>query len=401
MNHLAKAFIVYLCVASISCEFFARGADKKSTNDIQTRSEQKSVERTKLIAKLQSMMKATPTNETTIALPASTKNETASSRQKRQLPLAYAGGFGLGYGQYDYNDYYGDYANDYNYDYYDWVCSDTSCQLCDILTSECCNPNIDINCFLPDSCLNNPCLGGGTCITTRTVDLRPDFICVCLPGLTGKYCQLANDYFVGGNIIDPIMMAGLPPVGRPIGGGMGGPGGPGGPGGYGGYGDQQQGPIGGGYGGQQQGPIGGGPMGGAGGYGAQQQGPIGGGYGGQQQGPIGGGYGGQQQAPIEQQMPVQQPAYGQQAPIQQQQPAYGQQAPAPQPEQYQPNLSPQQPAYAAQPSYAQDIPAPANNGGQYGVRTMSAKRPKCADGQLYNYAKNSCAEFTLKRKVAA
>ena len=128
------------------------------------------------------------------------KNRTDSSAPRPKRQLAFGGGFGMGFGAYDYNDYYGEYVSDYAYDYYDWICSDTSCQLCDILTSECCDPAIDVNCFLPDSCLNNPCLSGGTCITTKTLDQQPDFICVCLPGLTGKYCQLVNDYFVGAEI---------------------------------------------------------------------------------------------------------------------------------------------------------------------------------------------------------
>jgi hypothetical protein len=141
------------------------------------------------------------------------------NRSKRQL-LPFAGGFGVGFSAYDYNDYYGDYASDYNYDYYDWVCSELSCQLCNILTSECCDPAApaptgDPNCFLPDSCLNNPCLAGGTCITTRTLDDRPDFICVCLPGLTGKYCQLWNDYFIGADILPVPVPA---PVPSPFGG---------------------------------------------------------------------------------------------------------------------------------------------------------------------------------------
>jgi hypothetical protein len=131
-----------------------------------------------------------------------------SSRKKRQL--AFGGGFGLGFGAYDYNDYYGDYVSDYAYDYYDWVCSEQICQLCDILTSECCDPDRDVNCFLPDSCLNNPCLSGGTCITSRTIDNRPDFICVCLPGLTGKYCQMVNDYFVGAEFLLPPVLP-IPP----------------------------------------------------------------------------------------------------------------------------------------------------------------------------------------------
>ena len=82
------------------------------------------------------------------------------------------------------------------YDYYDWVCDATtdSCQLCDVLTGSCCDPKANDNCFLPDSCANNPCLSGGTCVTTRTRDNYPDFVCVCLRGLTGKYCQLVDDF---------------------------------------------------------------------------------------------------------------------------------------------------------------------------------------------------------------
>ena len=89
------------------------------------------------------------------------------------------------------------YTNDFLYDYYDWVCSETDCQLCNVLTAECCDPAVNVNCQLPDSCLNNPCLSGGTCITSRTINgNRPDFICVCLPGFTGKYCQLTNDFML-------------------------------------------------------------------------------------------------------------------------------------------------------------------------------------------------------------
>jgi hypothetical protein len=186
------------------------------------------------------------------------------------------GGIGQGFGQYDYNDYYGDYIGDYNYDYYDWVCTTNppNCQLCNILGSECCDPAINTNCFLPDSCLNNPCLAGGTCITVTTIDGRPDFTCVCLPGLSGKYCQLATDYFVGAQFFAPPPMPIIPPFGAPlpilapgggVGPGMGGPGGPvaGGQGGQMQGGQQQQGYGGyGGYGGQQQqggqGPIQGG-----------------------------------------------------------------------------------------------------------------------------------------------
>lgn len=136
----------------------------------------------------------------------------SAERTKRQIGgtlgnggKSIGGGIGQGFGQYDYNDYYGDYVGDYNYDYYDWVCTTNppNCQLCNILGSECCDPENDVNCFLPDTCLNNPCLAGGTCITTKTIDDRPDFTCVCLPGLSGKYCQLATDYFVGAQFFAP------------------------------------------------------------------------------------------------------------------------------------------------------------------------------------------------------
>ena len=101
-------------------------------------------------------------------------------RVKRQVP-----GFALG-----------DYYQDYLYDYYDWICDERLCRLCNVLSSECCDPSFDQNCFLPDTCLNNPCLFGGTCVPTRTfIDDLPDFLCVCHPGLTGKYCQL-SDYLL-------------------------------------------------------------------------------------------------------------------------------------------------------------------------------------------------------------
>lgn len=146
--------------------------------------------------------------------------EKVSSRSKRQIGgtlgvggKSIGGGIGQGFGQYDYNDYYGDYIGDYNYDYYDWVCTTNppTCQLCNILGSECCDPAVDVNCFLPDSCLNNPCLSGGTCITVKTIDDRPDFTCVCLPGLSGKYCQLATDYFVGAQFFAPPPLPVVPP----------------------------------------------------------------------------------------------------------------------------------------------------------------------------------------------
>ncbi len=103
------------------------------------------------------------------------ENENENERQKRQvLPL------------------YGDYFSDYLYDYYDWICDERLCRLCNVLSSECCTPHVDQNCFLPDTCLNNPCLFGGTCIPTKTIDNKPDFNCICDRGLTGKYCQLTD-----------------------------------------------------------------------------------------------------------------------------------------------------------------------------------------------------------------
>lgn len=187
MRNLSKFLVVFACMVAI-----AVAVPTKNEKDIlrETKSEL-----TGLYQKLQHIgNRVNKTGEHMFGK----KNRTETTRAKRQL--AFGGGFGMGFGAYDYNDYYGEYVSDYAYDYYDWICSDTACQLCDILTSECCDPVIDVNCFLPDSCLNNPCLSGGTCITTRTLDNQPDFICVCLPGLTGKYCQLVNDYFVGAEI---------------------------------------------------------------------------------------------------------------------------------------------------------------------------------------------------------
>jgi hypothetical protein len=105
---------------------------------------------------------------------------TSNPIEKRQLALPFP----------DYYTALLDYAA---YDYYDWVCTGNKCQLCDILTGQCCNPN-QPNCFLPDSCANNPCLTGGTCIPTKTIAGQPDFTCVCKSGLTGKYCQLRDDF---------------------------------------------------------------------------------------------------------------------------------------------------------------------------------------------------------------
>jgi hypothetical protein len=115
--------------------------------------------------------------------------DTNSTRSRRQLlpPNRLGPQFPDGGMNSQFPDFYDFYPNDFLYDYYDWVCSDTLCQLCNILTSECCDPSVNVNCFLPDSCLNNPCLSGGTCIPTQTLDQRADFICVCYPGFTGKY----------------------------------------------------------------------------------------------------------------------------------------------------------------------------------------------------------------------
>jgi len=207
MNLIIKSLVLYLCFVSISCEWFRKAPKLRELVkfDAQNKTENlRNIENTQetssLFKKLRTIVKAEN----------STKENEAESRKKRQLPAV--GGFGLGFGAYDYNDYFGDFVNDYAYDYYDWVCTETACQLCDILTSECCDPTTNINCFMPDSCLNNPCLSGGTCISTRTIAGQQDFVCVCLPGLTGKYCQLANDYFVGAQVLPPPFMPPLVPA---------------------------------------------------------------------------------------------------------------------------------------------------------------------------------------------
>ena len=129
------------------------------------------------------------------------------SRSKRQLAVP------LGFRSYDYGDYYGGLTGDYNYDYYDWVCSETRCRVCNILGGECCDPAENPNCNLPDTCLNNPCLAGGSCVTTTTLLGNPDFLCICLPGLTGKYCQITNDYIVDGFMPNIPIGPAFPPHG--------------------------------------------------------------------------------------------------------------------------------------------------------------------------------------------
>jgi hypothetical protein len=216
MNLLIKAFILSVCLCSLSSAIPSKLSlnaeivkSDNTVNDLSLTFEKSSqslsnkiednnnnnvvaLERAELVKRLKNVIKNFQSTNTT-----TTKNATEEPQQRQKRQLAIGGGLGLGFGAYDYNDYYGDYMGDYAYDYYDWICTETECQLCDILTSECCDPKIDQNCYLPDSCINNPCLSGGTCISSKTIDGRPDFICACLPGLTGKYCQLANDYFVG------------------------------------------------------------------------------------------------------------------------------------------------------------------------------------------------------------
>ena len=145
--------------------------------------------------------------ENTLTTNSTQTNETELHRAKRQLAVP------LGFRSYDYGDYYGPLTGDYNYDYYDWVCSETSCQLCNILGGECCDPSSGPNCFLQDSCLNNPCLAGGSCVPTRTIHGQDDFLCICLPGLTGKYCQITNDYIVDGFLPNVPIGPAFPPHG--------------------------------------------------------------------------------------------------------------------------------------------------------------------------------------------
>lgn len=120
------------------------------------------------------------------------ENVGAKKVVKRQVPFLPDGSFM-------------DYAA---YDYYDWVCSNGACNLCDVLTGACCNPN-QANCFLPDSCANNPCLSGGTCVPSLTVQHQPDFVCICQRGLTGKYCQLIDEF------TPPMVAPIIPPSAAP------------------------------------------------------------------------------------------------------------------------------------------------------------------------------------------
>jgi hypothetical protein len=417
MNLLTKVFILYFCLNSINC-LKQESKDEEQTNSFKG-----------LISKMLHL-----DSKEQVKL----NDDKPLNRTKRQL--AFGGGFGVGFGAYDYNDYYGDYTSDYAYDYYDWVCSDTVCQLCNILGGECCSPDFDPNCFLPDSCLNNPCLAGGTCITTKTLDNRPDFICVCLPGLTGKYCQVANDYLVGADLIDTFDPFLLPPPPPPLPPQPQFPPQP--------YYPQQ------GYGGQPQLPPPQGPP--PQGYGQQPQFPppqAPQGYGQQSefaqqpqlpppQAPQGygqqsefaqqpqmlpphaaqGGYGQQPQLP-----PPQAPqGYGQQSEFAQQpqmlpphaaQGGYGQQSEFAQPQQqfpsqpqpqfmpqpqqqFEPNMQQQfqQPPHLQHPQF-QPAQMNSNDGrfiqGNPNVRTLGAKRIKCPEGQVFSAEASACVDFAI------
>ena len=95
---------------------------------------------------------------------------------------------------FDYQDYYNAMLDYALYDYYDWVCSGTQCQLCDLLTGDCCDPAKSRNCFLPDSCANNPCLAGGTCTSSQT---QCTFSCQCPTGYVGtRYLFLFNKFCI-------------------------------------------------------------------------------------------------------------------------------------------------------------------------------------------------------------
>ena len=127
------------------------------------------------------------------------KNEENLNKRRQ---LKFPSDLEVSFDSYDYNDYYGEYILDIAYDYYDWVCSGKMCVLCNLLEEICCDPEFDRNCFLSESCSDNPCLAGGTCINTRTIDNRHDFFCDCKPGLIGKYCQIPSDYFTDSEILD-------------------------------------------------------------------------------------------------------------------------------------------------------------------------------------------------------
>jgi hypothetical protein len=179
MNQMNKLLILCLCIVLANCE--SNIINKPPKNGVTEKLKEEDDTLT---------IKKSPKDSVT--------GEPAKALKKRQLP--------------DYYNLFLDYAA---YDYYDWVCTGRQCQLCDVLTGDCCDPR-QPNCFLPDSCSNNPCLSGGTCITTRTIDNQPDFSCVCKAGLTGKYCQLVDEFAIPGPIPPILPPPVIPAPARPL-----------------------------------------------------------------------------------------------------------------------------------------------------------------------------------------
>jgi len=199
MNHqTTKLFLLFACVAIV----FASSMTKAAKSDANPLADHDSIHIMKAPkADAIEILDETSTTATTTASPTTSIDEDGSHvvvRKRRQVIPAP-----------DFYDSFLDYAA---YDYYDWVCRGSKCQLCDVLTGDCCNPLTDPNCFMPDSCLNNPCLSGGTCIQSRTVAGQPDFVCVCKSGLTGKYCQLIDEYAV----VAPAILPPPPPPPMPV-----------------------------------------------------------------------------------------------------------------------------------------------------------------------------------------
>jgi len=203
MNLLIHVLLLSLCAYAVNCLPFEIQNNEPTLNDLR-----------KIFEHTNSGLTTANTNAKTLQEMSTVvdnineeKNETGLHRSKRQLAVP------LGFRSYDYGDYYGGLTGDYNYDYYDWVCSETRCRVCNILGGECCDPAENPNCNLPDTCLNNPCLAGGSCVTTTTLLGNPDFLCICLPGLTGKYCQITNDYIVDGFMPNIPIGPAFPPHG--------------------------------------------------------------------------------------------------------------------------------------------------------------------------------------------
>jgi len=203
MNLLIHVLLVSLCAYAVSCLPFENQNNEPTLNELRRIFEHTESGLTTQVSTNTNTLHENPTLDDS----KSVKNETGLNRSKRQLAVP------LGFRSYDYGDYYGGLTGDYNYDYYDWVCSETRCRVCNILGGECCDPADNPNCFLPDTCLNNPCLAGGSCVTTTTLLGNPDFLCICLPGLTGKYCQITNDYIVDGFMPNIPIGPAFPPHG--------------------------------------------------------------------------------------------------------------------------------------------------------------------------------------------